>query len=256
MKKNYTISIPAGKFWKLYVPLTIVLGCIGLFLGLFIVDRLVMPNIVGVNRGIVQVPDITGLQFDEARDRLLSVGLRIERRGREFNDEVESGAIITQLPETGKEVKQGRRIAVTVSRGKEIATIPEMIDYTENQARLRLRREGFTVGSVRRIYSESRDADKVIDTDPPGGTKISRAMEVTILVSRGARPTHTEVPNLIGENLESARERIEENGLTVGQVNHENNPSLSPGTVISQSVSPGTQVPFESSINLVVSVIR
>ncbi|KMQ52654.1 Serine/threonine-protein kinase PknB [Chitinispirillum alkaliphilum] len=256
MKKYYSINIPVGLFWKLYLPIGIIVVGIGTLLAIFAVDRFVMPNIIGVNRDVVAVPDLDGLNFEQARDRLLEEGLLIEVRSREFHDEILAGNLISQHPSPGNEVKKGRRIAVTLSRGNEIAVIPDLKGLSEHRARTELRNQGFSLGRMQRVYNAAVPADQVIESVPASGTTISRTMNVDLRVSRGRRPTHSEVPNLVGQPLAEAREIIEERGLSVGRVSHRNSPSLAPGTVVSQSVSPGTDVPFESSIELVVSVIE
>ena len=48
--------------------------------------------------------------------------------------------------------------------------------------------------------------DVVVDAFPASGTTISREMEVDLYVSKGPRPTHAEVPNLVGESIGSAKE--------------------------------------------------
>ncbi|MDR0307780.1 MAG: PASTA domain-containing protein [Chitinispirillales bacterium] len=254
--KNYTISIPVKIFWLVYVPLGLVLSCAGILAGIFAVDRFVMPKIAGVDRDMVAIPDVQGVPYEDGRNKLFGVGLLTEIRGREFDDKVADGSIIDQFPEAGAMVKKGRKIAVTVSRGNEVAVIPPLRQLSERQARLELRKSGFSVGRVRKAYSESHPVDQVIESFPPAGTAISRALEVELVISRGARPTHSEVPNIIGESLSEARKAIEEAGLRVGKVDYQNNPALVPGTVVSQSAAPGSRVPLDSSLDLVISAIR
>jgi len=254
--KNYTISIPVKIFWLVYLPLGVILGCVGILGGIFSVDRFIMPKIAGVDRDMVQTPDVHGVPYEDGRNRLFGVGLLTEIRGREFDDKIADGSIIDQFPEAGAMVKKGRRIAVTVSRGSEVAVIPPLAKLTERQARMELRKSGFTVGRVRKTFSETHPLDEIIESFPPSGTAISRAMEVELVVSRGARPTHGEVPNIIGESLSEARKAIEEAGLKVGKIDYQNNPVLVPGTVVSQSAAPGSKIPLDSSINLVISAIR
>jgi len=254
--KNYTISIPVKTFWLVYVPLGLVLGCVGILGGIFGVDRFVMPKIAGVDRDMVQTPDVQGLPYEDGRNSFFGVGLLTEIRGREFDEKVANESIISQFPEAGTMVKKGRKIAVTVSRGSEVAMIPPLGKLTEHQARAELRKSGFTVGRVRKTFSAHHPQDHVIESVPPSGTTTSRAIEVELVISRGARPTHGEVPNVIGESLASARKAIEDVGLKVGRVEYQNNPALVPGTVVSQSVAPGSKVPFESVVNLTISAIR
>ncbi|MCL2689669.1 MAG: PASTA domain-containing protein [Chitinispirillia bacterium] len=254
--KNYTISIPVKIFWLVYLPLGIILGCAGILGGIFGVDRYVMPRIAGVDRDLVETPDVQGMPYEDGRNRFFGVGLLTEIRSREFDDKIADGSIIDQFPEAGSMVKKGRRIAVTVSRGSEVAVIPQLKQLSERQARMELRKSGFTVGRVRKTFSETHPLDEIIESFPPSGTAISRAMEVELVVSRGPRPTHGEVPNIIGESLSEARKSIEEAGLKVGRVTYQNNPALVPGTVVSQSSAPGSKIPLDSNIDLVISAIR
>ncbi|MBN1307694.1 MAG: PASTA domain-containing protein, partial [Chitinispirillaceae bacterium] len=174
----------------------------------------------------------------------------------EYDDTIPENAIVSQDPEASSRVKKGRKITVIVSRGKEIGTIPDVRNITERQARILLKKAGFALGKVKKVFSEGRPVDVVVDAFPASGTTTSREIEVDLFVSKGPKPTHAEVPNLVGESLKTAKRQIVESGLMVGAISYQNNPSLLPGTIISQSAAPGSNVPLESKLNLVVSVIR
>lgn len=255
-RKCYTVSIPVGRFWLVILPLAILLAGLGAIGGFFFADLYVMPRIVGVQRDMVEIPDVRGKQFDDARNTLFGIGLLTERRDREFNDEVAEGAVIMQFPEAGETVKKGRTVSVSISRGAEVGTVPQVRGMNERQARNELRRSGFSVGRVTRTFSNTQPLDAVIETTPPAETTTSRALNVDLVISRGVRPTHAEVPNLIGETLSEARKKIEEASLRVGRVTTQTHATLTPGSVISQSSAPGSKVPFESAIDLVVSATR
>ena len=254
MKKNYTISISKGKFWTLFLPLAILLMVAGGISGIFIVDRLIMPNISGVkNRGVVKVPVAVKTNWEEAKQVLYGVGLRLQVQSREYNDTISKDIIISQLPEPGENVKKGRHVFVIVSKGMEIDTVPNIIRMKERIGKNLLVSAGFSNIKVYKAYNEIVEKDHVARTVPVRGTITSRETPVEITVSKGPRPTHAEVPNVIGETLAEAKKRIEENGLFVGKIENKINASSRPGSVISQSISPGTNAPIESSINLVIS---
>ena len=256
MKRSYTISIPVGFFWKRLIPALLLLGIIGAIGGVLVVDKLVMPNVVGVNRDVVTVPNVVGLPFEEGREAFFRVGLLTEIRGKEYDDSIAENSIVSQNPEASSRVKKGRKVTVIVSKGEEIGIIPDVRNVTERQARIILKKAGFTLGKVKKVFSEEKPVDMVINAFPVSGTTTSREIEVDLFVSKGPRPTHAEVPNLVGESLKTAKQRIGESGLALGAVTYQNNPSLLPGTIISQSAAPGSSVPLESKLNLVVSVIR
>jgi eukaryotic-like serine/threonine-protein kinase len=256
MKKNYIISIPVNFFWKRLCPGLIIFGIVGTIAGLLFVDNIIMPNVVGVNRDVVTVPKVVALPFDDARESLFKNGLLTEIRNREYDDSIPADAIISQFPEASSRVKKGRKIAVVISKGKEIGIIPDIRNISERQARILLKKSGFTIGETKKKYSDDHPIDVVIDAFPKSGTTTSREVEVEIYLSKGPRPTHAEVPNLVGESLKNAKAMVTESGLTLGKISYQNNSSLLPGTIISQSSAPGSRVPLESPLNLVVSVIR
>ncbi len=215
-----------------------------------------MPHVVGVNKGIVSVPSLAGVEWEAARQKLYDVGLVGRVEAQEFSDTVPVGSVLRQYVQAGEQVKRGRHIDVAVSKGPEVGVVPSVKGLAEHLVRLELQKKGFAVsGSVRR-YHERVPSGSVIELSPPEGTRISREMYIEIVVSKGPKPTHAVMVNVVGEGLGEAREKIRECGLKVGRVDYQNNPALAPGMVLKQSVPPGTNVALESPVDLVVSVAR
>lgn len=254
MKKNYTISIPVGTFWKVLVPSTLLLLIVGGIIGVFIVDKFIVPNLTGVNnRGVVKVPLIINQSKDDAKQALYDIGLRLQAQAHEYNDSLERNSIIRQNPAAYEEVKKGRHVFVTLSKGCEIGTIPDVRQVSERIGRNLLRDSGFTNVKVFKAYSDRTEKNKIMYSDPKRDMTISREIPVKLTVSKGAKPTHVVVPNVIGEILSVAKESIRKSGLRVGKVEYKVGTSARAGAVISQSHSPGSNASLESSINLVVA---
>jgi eukaryotic-like serine/threonine-protein kinase len=257
MKKNYTISIPRSRFWTVLVPLAVLCMVIGGLLGVFLVDRFVMPRIVGVSsRGVVAVPQIAGVPMEEAREQLYRCGLRLDVAQKEYSKSIASLSIISQEPAAGTEVKNGRHVSVVISLGPEVASVPNVEKLTERQARKSLKDAGFEIVSVVKAYDEETPADQAVGTEPPAGTKTSREVTVQIKMSKGSKPTSVIVPNVIGEMLSDARAKIEDSGLKTGRVDFRNASTSPSGTIVSQSLAPGATVPLESAVDLVVAAGR
>jgi serine/threonine-protein kinase len=254
MKKNYTISVPAPVFWKVIVP-ALILGIIaGGFIGLGIVDKMIMPRIVNMDRGMVIVPSIVNMPWEEARQDLFNVGLRLQISLRQYDEKIARDRVISQQPLPQENVKKGRLVVVVVSKGSEIGVVPLVTNMTERKATTELKKMGFIVGKSKRDYFEDFPKDVVESVSPKEGTTISREMPLEITVSDGPKPTHADVPNLIGEGLLNAKNKIEKSGLKLGKIEYKANATVPPGTVISQSASPESSIPLESTINIVVSV--
>lgn len=224
---------------------------------MLLVDRYVMPNVVGMkNRGIIRVPDLVGIDSEEGRQVLYDIGLRLQVQSREYSDSLANGFIISQRPQPEEQVKRGRHVFVIVSKGPEVGVIPEARNMTERIGKKVLREAGFTNVKVYKAYSEKVAKDMIISVVPAPGTGISREIEVELSLSKGPKPTHAVVPNVIGESLAIAKQAITESGLRVGNVEYRVNTSARPGTVITQSVAPGKNAPLESSIDLIVSASK
>jgi serine/threonine-protein kinase len=254
MKKNYTISISAGRFWVLYLPAAVIFFAAGGTAGLFIVDRLVMPQIIGVSgRDVLDVPEIVKMPSEEARQKLYDIGLRLQVVGNDYSSSFPQGTIISQQPVSGEKVKKGRHVCVTVSNGDEVARIPLVKKMSERAARTALRDAGFDNIQTKKNYHEEIPVDAVINADPPSGVKTSREVPVTVWVSKGPKPTHAVMPNVVGEMLSEAKVLLEDSGLTLGKVEYRAGAGSNSGMIISQSVSPGNSIPLESAVNLVVA---
>jgi serine/threonine-protein kinase len=254
MKKNYTISVSASIFWKVIVPAAVLCAAIGGLGGVLLVDKIIMPRIVHVDRGMVTVPAITDMPWEDARQALFNVGLRLQIGSRQFDEKVPRDRIISQQPLAQESVRKGRLVVVAVSKGSEIGTIPVVIDMPERKGTLELKKAGFIIGKVKRDFFDDHPKDAVAALVPKEGTTISKGMPIDVVVSDGPKPTHIDVPNVIGESLIAAKDKIEKIGLKLGKIDYQQNSTVSPGTVISQSVPPASSVPLESAVNIVVSV--
>jgi serine/threonine-protein kinase len=256
MKKSYSINIPAELLWKVILPSALILCLAGGAVGIFVVDKMVMPGIVHTDRQVVIVPSLVNLPWEKARQRLFDTGLRLQIRTRQYDEKIPHECIISQQPAADEQVKKGRMVIVVVSKGSETGVVPDVRKLTERKAVIELRKLGFTVGKHKRDFSDSLEKDMVSLMSPAQGSSISKEMPVDLVISDGAKPTHADVPNLIGEGLLDAKKKIEAAGLKLGKLEYKTNTTLSPGTVISQSVPPGSSVPLESAVNIVVSVIN
>lgn len=253
MKKNYTINIPVGTFWKVLVPLFFVLIFVAGIAGILIVDKVVMPRLPNMsNKGVVTVPSIVNLSKDEAKEKLYDVGLRLQIQDKEYSDSLADDVVMIQTPAGGKEVKKGRHVFAVLSNGPEVAEVPTVYKRNERQARNVFRKAGFNNAKFFKVFSNG-SLETVVGSNPKGGTLISREYPVEVYISKGPKPTHVTVPNLIGEALSSAKQLIRESGIRLGRINYKNSTERAPGTILSQSLSPGVRSSIDSRINIVVA---
>ncbi|HEU5138491.1 MAG TPA: Stk1 family PASTA domain-containing Ser/Thr kinase [Bacillales bacterium] len=80
-----------------------------------------------------EVPDITGMTVEEAKEALDAARLEPGDQSEEYNDEVEQGKVINQSPEPGTEVELGENVAFTISKGPGPFTFTQPIKVQVDQ---------------------------------------------------------------------------------------------------------------------------
>ena len=205
MKKSYSISIPADLLWKVIVPSAAAACLAGGAAGIFIIDKMIMPGIVHTDRQVVVVPSLVNLQWEKARQRLFDVGLRLQVRGRQYDEKIPRDFVLSQQPSAEEKVKKGRMVTVVLSKGSETGVVPDVRKLIERKAVLELRKQGFIVGKRKHDFSDSLEKDMVMQMSPAQGSSISKEMPVDLVISDGVKPTHADMPNLIGESLLDAK---------------------------------------------------
>jgi len=91
----------------------------------------------------------------------------------------------------------------------------------------------------------------VIRTDPSAGSMVEAGSFVTVYVSAGAEEFG--IPNVIGENVDVARARIEAQGFAVGNIEYVLTEDVDENIVIGQSPSESTTAPPGTEVDLIVS---
>ena len=201
--------------------------------------------------GNIEVIDLSGLTFEDAKEILNAAGLGIKRAGTIASDEYEEGEIVSQSPEAGSFVDAKTTIEVVISSGPAMVEIPSVKGLDETSAYNKLVNAGFK--PVKELeYSDSVEIGYVISQSPAGSSLGNEGDLVTIVVSQG--PKLVKVPNVVNLKQENATSALTEAGLKVGEVTTDYSDKIEKGNVISQSVSADTQVAKGSTVNLVVSL--
>jgi serine/threonine-protein kinase len=126
----------------------------------------------------VEVPDVVGLDIEDARDELSGAGLRAVVN-RVESDEPED-EVTGQNPGKGTEVDEGTRVTLTVSKGTDEVAVPNVRGDDEDEARATLEAAGFEV-VVRNEPGPPEDEGTVVRQQPSGG-RAREGSTVTIYV--------------------------------------------------------------------------
>ncbi len=198
----------------------------------------------------VMVPNVKNMTQEQATQELEKAGLKLEVENQVYSSDVESGKIVSQNPEEGREMKKGQTVKVTVSKGTQNVTVPKVIGLSEAEATAAIDKLKL-VKNVKREYNSDVATGIVYSVDPGEGVSVAEGTSITLYVSKGQ--DLVTVPGIVGLSESAAEAQIEDSGLSVGRVTTSESDTVSAGLVISQSPTEGTQTERGTSINFVVS---
>jgi beta-lactam-binding protein with PASTA domain len=147
--------------------------------------------------------------------------------------------------------KQGTAVVLTVSKGEDQVTIPNVVGQSADAAEQLLTSSFGLVVARAEEPNDTVPAGSVIRTDPGTDATVSKGSTVTLVVSTG--PTQVAVPFVTGLTETQATQKLTEAGL-LSSITYQDVPFGSPNDkrVLSQSTAPTQLVDSSSTIALVV----
>ncbi|MFF4579198.1 Stk1 family PASTA domain-containing Ser/Thr kinase [Streptomyces sp. NPDC001373] len=204
-----------------------------------------------INSGqFAKVPNLLGKTEDQARAELSAAGLGVKRVDRKFSEAFERGTVMNSDPVGGKRIRGNGAVTLTVSRGPELVSVPDLKGRPLEEAKAELTKAGLAPGIVTQAFSQDVAQGSVIGTDPAGGQKRAPDTAVSLQVSKG-RPV--QVPNVTGQSADQARAALEALGLKAETAPDQVNSPAPAGTVANQSLGAGTQAAAGDTVTLTLS---
>lgn len=200
------------------------------------------------------MPEVVGFREADVLALLQERGLVLAENGieRRFDDLAPAGEVLDQNPKPGDEVRAGDQFWLVVSEGPEIIDVPDVAGADPAQATQTLTDAGFQVREQTE-NSSSVPEGRVIRTEPDAGDRAPRGTVIVLIVSDGPPPVVTvAVPNVVNQTQATAESQLTSRQLNPS-VTFANSATVPAGSVISQSVAPGTEVPQGTSVGIVVS---
>ncbi len=153
----------------------------------------VVTVLVSKGAKLSTVPDVLGLQEDEAESQIEEAGLLFNVE--EEDSDLPEGQVIEQSPAGGSEVKKGSEVEVTVSNGQGTVIVPDVEGQPEDTAVNQLMSRGATNIDVISQDTEDESLDgRVIDQAPSAGSQIRAADRVTLYVGNYVEPDPVDDP--------------------------------------------------------------
>lgn len=194
----------------------------------------------------VRVPALAGQKLGKAQDQLRKGGLEPGMVTREFSEDVPRGSVISARPADGTKVRAGTGVALVVSKGSPI-DIPDVTGTDEADARSELTEAGLKVKiATERVNSSEYDKGQVVRQTPKPGGSAAEGDTVTLTLSKG--PEMIEVPDVVGDSVDDARQALEGAGFEVDE--DRGLFGIFGDEVKSQSVEGGRTAPKGSTITI------
>jgi eukaryotic-like serine/threonine-protein kinase len=200
------------------------------------------------------MPEVVGFREADVVTSLQNQGLVLAENGieRRFDDNAPEGEVLEQNPVAGEEVRPGDEFRLVVSQGPEIIDVPDVSGADPAQATQTLVDSGFQAREERENSSTVPEG-RVIRTEPGAGERAPRGTVIVLIVSDGPPPVvMVAVPNVVNQTQATAESQLTSRQLNPS-VSFANSATVPSGSVISQSVAPGTEVPQGTAVGIVVS---
>jgi eukaryotic-like serine/threonine-protein kinase len=202
----------------------------------------------------VTVPDLTAMTPEAAAASVRAVGLQLEEQsGRaRFDDKVPRGRVLLQQPEGGSLAKPAQAVRVVLSLGAREIRVPELDGLAPRAAALKLSRESLALGAVS-WDREPAAPQGIVAQDPDAETPAAKGEPVRVLMSRGAPDLRMVMPDFVGKDAQTVRERLEKFGFRVGSARFEAYDGVRANTVLKQFPPAGYPLSNHEVVSLTVS---
>ncbi|WP_049532358.1 Stk1 family PASTA domain-containing Ser/Thr kinase [Streptococcus pseudopneumoniae] len=197
----------------------------------------------------IAIPDVAGQTVAEAKETLKKANFEIGEEKSEASEKVEEGRIIRTDPDAGTGRKEGSKINLVVSSGKQSFQISNYIGRKSTDVITELKQKKVPENLIKIEEEESSESEAgtVLRQSPAVGTTydLSKASTITLTVAK--KVTSVAMPSYTGSSLEFTKNNlvqivgIKEANIEVVEV------STAPagtaeGTVVEQSPKAGEKV--------------
>lgn len=168
------------------------------------------------------VPAVTGKTLQEVQEILDDQGFELIIQDSIYNDTLQPGIVVKQVPEADAVVKVNRTVYLTVNRViPPDVEMPNLIGYTFRNAEMVLKNMGLKLGDT--TFRPDFAKNSVLEQSYNGnsispGTKVKMGSTISLVIGSGVGNVDMAVPKLRGLTYMEARILLDAQGLILGSV--------------------------------------
>jgi eukaryotic-like serine/threonine-protein kinase len=209
----------------------------------------VLINTLGGGMRNVQIPDVRNQASADAIAALQNHGFKT-RTQQKPDSTVPPDHVIGTDPGADTKVGAGELITVNVSTGPEQREVPDVSSLSYSAAIKKLKAAGFNRFKQVNSPSTPETKDKVIGTNPPANQTSAVTNEIAVIVGSG--PSSKQIPDVAGQNADSAQKNLTVYGFSKFSQAPVDSPRPA-GDVVGTNPPAGANVPVDTIVELQVS---
>ena len=202
----------------------------------------------------IAIPNVTGQTVAEAKEALKKSKFEAGEEKSEASDTVAEGRVIRTDPEAGSGRKEGTKVNLIVSSGKQSFQLSNYVGhkYTDVVAELKEKKVPENLIKMEEEESSESEPGTILRQSPAAGTTydLSKASTITLTVAK--KVTSVSMPSYIGSSLEFTKNNltqivgVKEANIEVVEVSTAPE-GTAEGTVVDQTPKAGEQVDLAST---------
>jgi serine/threonine-protein kinase len=219
-----------------------------IILGIFVV--FVLPDLLAPDE--ISVPEISGEKTEDGIKKLEEAGFVIGETIPINDEEVDEGLIIKTDPKAGTVLKEGAKVDLYESLGKEKFELDDYKGQSYDDVYRLLDKSHFKKIKKEEVNDESEAAGTILEQNmPEGELVVPEDTELVFTVSKG--PTTITLKDLREYNKKGLQEYEESTGVVIEFGMEEYNDTISEGLVIWHEPRAGAQVTKGSKVKVALS---
>ncbi len=201
---------------------------------------------------LVTVPTLLGKSYDTLQ---ISDDFILNAPQWRYDDVYPEGQILEQNPAPGDAVAKGTQINITISLGKmpPVKIMEDLVGQDRTTAENYLTGQGLLF-LCKEEFSDTVKEGQVTRTEPADGATLKDGQTVTLYISKGPEIRKVDMPNLVKQELTSAKKLLDSQELNLVYVEkEEENAEIPAGFVIRTEPAAGNKVQTGDTVTIYVS---
>ena len=258
IKKIDILKWPLGV--KIAVPTAFVaiVTLIVLFLTGVIGFDIFSPRDIYIPDGMTRVPRIVSMEETEAQSTLEEKQLQLVISGKQYDEQIGDGCVLTQEMTVGSVVPINYNLGVVISAGERTVEAPFVTGF-EKESAIKYIEESELSYEIVEDYDSVIPEGYVAFQSIDGGTEVSVGTIVTLTVSLGRDPnakydfTEDVMPEIVGKHLDDAKELCEKQGIKLIVTEYDFSSDYDAMYVLVQGVKAGENIQEDATVEVVLS---